>query len=36
MFNGDLIEGMFYCTYSSSTKSVSDSVLPDAEQTTKG
>lgn len=36
MFDGDLIKGMFHYTYSSSTKNVPDTVLPDVEQTTKG
>lgn len=36
MFDVDLIKGMFYYTYSSSTKSIPDTVLPDVEQTTKG
>lgn len=36
MFDGNLIKGVFYYTYSSSTKNVPDTVLPDVEQTTKG
>lgn len=36
MFDGDLIKGMFYYSYSISSKSILDTVLPDDGQTTKG
>lgn len=36
MFDGDLIKGMFCYTYSSSTKRIADTVLPNDDQTTKG